>query len=310
MKLLNILIAVIIVTFSSCTKNPDINNTMLDGDVVFDPSTYNPENFLISLSIKNPTAEQKNMPVFIASHGYSATTFEWDQFKEYTNKKKDILVSQVLLKGHGTTYNDFKKSTWKDWKTVITKEYNALKNQGYKNINFIGSSTSCTLALQMIKSGEMNGIKNYFFVDPIIIPSDKLITIVGAIGPMLGYIETNLEDGEQGKWYQFRPQETVNELMKLMEVVRKDLQDGFKLPKNSKLKVYKSTNDPTADAVSAVLIYKGLKMYNGGNVNVDMIDSGTHVMTRLNGLDKVTDNQVKNQQYIFNDVCNIAKALL
>jgi carboxylesterase len=38
--------------------------------------------------------------------------------------------------------------------------------------------------------------------------------------------------------------------------------------------------DPTADAVSAVLIYKGLKNSDRSKIDVEMIDSDLHVVTR------------------------------
>jgi carboxylesterase len=44
-----------------------------------------------------------------------------------------------------------------------------------------------------------------------------------------------------------------------MKVVRKDLEDGVKLPTDTYLKVFHSLHDPVASSTSSVLIYKGLK---------------------------------------------------
>ncbi|MCX5810915.1 MAG: hypothetical protein NTX36_16360, partial [Proteobacteria bacterium] len=63
---------------------------------------------------------------------------------------------------------------------------------------------------------------------------------------------------EEGRYYHFRPQETLKQLLNLIEKSRKALQEGYNLPAGIRMKVYKSIKDPTADAVSAVLIYKGL----------------------------------------------------
>ena len=60
--------------------DPDISPDMLDGEVIFDASLYNPEAFLVSYSNPNPTPEEADMPVIIVSHGYSASTFEWNEF--------------------------------------------------------------------------------------------------------------------------------------------------------------------------------------------------------------------------------------
>lgn len=302
------LLAMSILVLSACSKSPDINNeTMLDGDQIFDPSLYNPAKYLISVGISTPNTAQKNTPVIIAVHGYSSSTFEWDEFRTYCDAKANILISQVLLGGHGRTYEEFKKSTWEDWQEPIMTEYNALLAKGYTNINFAGSSTAGTLVLDLIKKGKIgvNGMNHIFLVDPIVVPSDKLLTIIGLVGPMMGYLETPLPTAEEGHWYHFRPQETLKQLLNLTEKSRKDLQQGFNLPAGIRLKVYKSVKDPTADPVSAVLIYKGLKNSNGSNIDIEMIDSELHVVTRLDGRDNITQHDRDNQKHIFDDMYSI-----
>ena len=302
------LLVIFLLVFSACSKSPDIDNaTMLDGDQIFDPSLYNPELYLASVAITNPTEIQKNTPVVIAVHGYDATTFEWNEFRTYCDAKADVLVSQVLLGGHGRTYEEFKNSTWEDWQEPIMTEYNALLAKGYTNINFAGSSTAGTLVMDLIKKGKIgvNGMNHIFLVDPIVVPSDKLLTIIGLAGPMMGYLETPLTTAEEGHWYHFRPQETLKQLLNLTEKSRKDLQQGFNLPAGIRVKVYKSVKDPTADAVSAVLIYKGLKNSNGSNIDIEMIDSELHVVTRLDGRDNITQHDRDNQKHIFDDMYSI-----
>lgn len=291
--------------FFSCSKSPDIDNeTMLDGDLIFDPSLYNPQGYLVSAAIDKPTDEQLMQPVIIVGHGYTASTFEWDEFRIYCEEKSEVLISQVLLGGHGRTYEEFKHSTWEDWQTPIITEYEALKAKGYKNISFAGSSTSCPLIINLIKNGviEDKGLKHVFLIDPIVVSSDKLLTIVGALGPMLGYLETTMTNGEVGHWYHFRPQETLQQLMDLIDLTRKDLEKGIQLPNSTHLKVYKSVKDPTADAVSAVLIYKGLSNSDGSAVDVEMLDSELHVLTRLNGRENVTQHDRDIQAQVFDDM--------
>jgi carboxylesterase len=300
----------LLLVMTACTQTPDINNvTMLDGDQIFDPSLYNPSQYLVSAAIANPSTVQKNTPVVIAVHGYSATTYEWNDFRSYCDTKGDVLVSQVLLGGHGRTYAEFKASTWKDWQEPIMTEYNALRAKGYTNINFAGSSTACPLLMDLIKNGKIgdNGLKHVFFVDPIVISSDKTLTLIGLLGPMMGYIETTNTTAEEGHWYHFRPQETLNQLMKVIDLSRKELEAGIRLPVGTQLKVYKSIKDPSADPVSAVLIYKGLKNRDGSNIWVEMIDSELHVMTRLNGRENVTQHDLDNQKHVIDDMYGILK---
>ena len=103
----------IALTTVACDKEPDITDAMLDGEVIFDPSLYQPENYLVSAKYPNPTPEDLDKHIIIALHGYTATTFEWQEFADWTNNEfgdsGTYRVSQVLLDGHGTTYEDFKK---------------------------------------------------------------------------------------------------------------------------------------------------------------------------------------------------------
>jgi carboxylesterase len=304
------LLAILILGLSACSRTPEINDdTMLDGDQIFDPSLYDPSKYLVSAAITNPDAVQKSTPVVIAAHGYSATTFEWDEFRAYMDSRGKVLVSQVLLGGHGLTYEDFKNSSWKDWQEPIMTEYNALRSKGYTNISFAGSSTACPLVMNLVKEGKIgdNGMKHIFLVDPIVISSDKLLTLVGLIGPMLGYIETSMTAAEEGKFYHFRPQETLKQLLNLTDKTRRDLQTGYNLPAGIRMKLYKSIKDPTADPVSAVLIYKGLKHDDGSNIDIEMIDSEIHVVTRLDGRDNITQHDREIQKHVFDDIYQIIK---
>ena len=295
---------------SACSKNPEIDNTtMLDGDIIFDPSLYDSASFLISAGIPEPTTIQKSTPVIIVAHGYSASTYEWNEFQAYCKTKGDVLVSQVLLGGHGRTYDEFKNSTWEDWQTPILAEYNALRAKGYTNISFAGSSTACPLMLNLIKKGSIssNSLKHIFLVDPIVVPSDKLLTLIGVLGPMLGYVESSLTPMEEGKYYHFRPQETLKQLMIVIDKTRKDLQQGYKLPAGTDMKVYKSKKDPTADAVSAVLINKGLKKSDGSDIEIEMLDSDVHVVTRLNSRENIHQKDREIQLHVFDDMYNMVK---
>ena len=77
------IIPIVLITFFtvllSCGE-PDITPDMIDGEVIFDASLYDPEAYLVSYSNPNPTIEEAEIPVIIVSHGYSASTFEWNEF--------------------------------------------------------------------------------------------------------------------------------------------------------------------------------------------------------------------------------------
>ena len=300
-----VIILLVMIVGVACSSEPTITKDMLDGGTLFDPSIYKPENYLISKAIPSPTAEQARKPVIIACHGYTATTFEWDELRTWAAGRTDILLSQVLLGGHGRSYDEFKKSTWHDWQSAITDEYARLEKAGYQNINLLGSSTSGALLMELVASGyfaNRTAPRTILLVDPIVIPSDKTLSLIKVFGPMLGYVETNQSAAEDKVYYRFRPQETLQELQNLLTTVRKDLEKGIILPPNCSLKVYKSTKDASADPVSAVLIYKGISTDQGKPITVELIDSDLHVYTRLNLRSNVTAKDRTNQTATFTDI--------
>lgn len=310
MKTLKMAALLVFVLLASCAKSPDINSeTMLDGDQIFDMSLINPEDFLISARYPNPSEVLKNTPVVIAAHGFSASTFEWQEFSEFAETKGTFLVSQVLLGGHGRSHEEFKNATWKDWQSSIIDEYNKLSQLGYKNIYLIGSSTGCPLIINMIKTNALTRAKpkGIYLIDPIVISSNKTLTLVNALGPVLGYTTTNLDAGEEGHWYVYRPYQALIQLMELIDLVRKDLQHGITLPEGTKMKTYKSIVDDAADPVSAVLIYQGMKRSDGSKTAVEMVDSKLHVFTRLRGRESVTQADRDLQQHVFGEIAGELK---
>ena len=310
MKTLKMAALLVFVLLVSCAKSPDINNeTMLDGDQIFDMSLINPEDFLISARYPNPSEVLKNTPVVIAAHGFSASTFEWQEFSEFAETKGTFLVSQVLLGGHGRSHEEFKNATWKDWQSSIIDEYNKLSQLGYKNIYLIGSSTGCPLIINMVKTNALTRTKpkGIYLIDPIVISSNKTLTLVNALGPVLGYTTTNLDSGEEGHWYVYRPYQALIQLMELIDLVRKDLQHGITLPEGTKMKTYKSIVDDAADPVSAVLIYQGMKRSDGSKTAVEMVDSKLHVFTRLRGRESVTQADRDLQQHVFGEIAGELK---
>lgn len=306
MKKINFILFTALFAFFACNPQPEINNlTDLDGDQIFDLSLTQPENYLVSHSIPFPTDQQKEMPVIICAHGYSASTFEWDELRHWADSLGNFNISQVLLGGHGRSFEDFKTASWEDWQSSILEEYQALNDKGFKNIWLAGSSTGCPLIIQTIESGffaHKTKPKGVFLIDPIVISSNKQLTMVNLLGPVLGYTTTTMDPGEEGKWYVYRPQESLKQLMLLIDKTRKDLQSGIELPESTYLKVFKSTHDDAADPAGAVLLYKGLRTSLGGKIDVEMVQSELHVFTRLQGRDGVTATNRAQQKAAFENM--------
>ena len=303
MKIIILLISLCIL---SCNRTPSITDQDLDGNVLFDLSLYQPEKYLVSAYKPNPSDQEKQIPVLIAAHGYSASTFEWDELRKYADSvKSGILISQVLLGGHGRTYEDFKNSTWRDWQASILLEYKKLVQAGYTNISFIGSSTGCPLILNLLNENSLSQIppNQIILIDPIIIPSNKMLSLAGIVGPMIGYTSVDFDSElERKHWYHYRPQETLQELLDIITVVRKELESGIALPALTDVSIYKSTYDEVADRVSGILIYNGIKSNTMNSKEIFMVNSHIHVMTRLQGRNNISDNDISIQKLIFNQI--------
>ncbi|MTI31504.1 alpha/beta hydrolase [Xanthovirga aplysinae] len=294
-----------VLTLSSCKRKPVITEVMLDGNMVFDPSLLHPEGYLVSYSAPTPSAEEQEKPIIIAAHGYTATTFEWDEFRKWNGSESEVQVSQVLLGGHGRTYEDFIKASWKDWQMGIVEEYNRLNKAGYKNLNLVGSSTGGTLILEMLASGFFEGKvapNNIILIDPLVVPANKMLSLVKVLGPFVGYMEEEQGEEEDKVFYHFRPYQSLVELNEISEIVRDELEKGIVLPKNTQLKVYKSKRDQTVDPISAELIFQGVKTNDGKEVEVEMVDSDLHVFTRLALRDSVSEADKKRQIATFKEI--------
>lgn len=305
-KLVYIILIGFTFLFPHC-KDPEITNDLLDGDVIFDASLYQPENFLVSAKYPNPTPDDLNRHILIAVHGYSASTFEWQEFQDWSANQNSYRTSQVLLGGHGRSYADFKEASWEDWKASIIEEYEKLEQLGYQKISLVGSSTGATLILELLSTDYFDTHippQNVFCIDPIVVSSIKIQSIAGIIGPMLGYVESSVEGNETQYWYKFRPHETVSELNYVMKRVQKRLENGIVLPPATYMKVYHSKNDPTASSTSTVLIYKGTRTSQNGSIDVEVMDSDIHVFTRLALRDEVNSKMLSNQQHAFLEMAN------
>jgi carboxylesterase len=300
------LILLMILSTSCGTKKPAIdNNTMLDGPIINDPSLANPSKYYASLYLANPTAEQLNTPIVIAVHGFSATTFEWDEWRAWADAKGKFYTSQVLLGGHGRDFEDFKNATWKDWQNPILEEYKKLSTMGFKNINFVASSTGCSLILELISSGAfgtMEAPKRIFMIDPIVLPSTKMMSVVDIFGPLIGFAEIGLSEQQMAHWYRYAPQESLKQLIIFLNLTRENLERGITLPQGTYIKVYKSIRDDSADPISALLLYKGIKTYSGNRIDVEMINSDLHVFTHVKDRANYTQEDIVRQIKAFEDI--------
>jgi carboxylesterase len=270
---------------AGCSESPmEYEEWWLDSPSVFDPSLNDPQHRLSTRP--GLTTADRSRPVIIAVHGFTASTYEWQEFRSYAESSSPVLVSLVLLGGHGRGLDDFRGSSWREWGRPILDEYDALVAQGYTNISLAGSSTGGALILESLASGQFRGPaapRHFFFIDPIVVPVDKNLSLIPLLQHIVSHVITEGTDEEARHWYSNRPVEALVQLNDLVTRVRTQLARGIILPAGSQAKVYKTSRDQTAEPVSALLIHRGLRTSEGGRIEVQMLDSRLHVFTRLAG---------------------------
>ena len=160
-------------------------------------------------------------------HGFSASTFEFDYFKEaVTNQTDDILFSTVLMGGHGRDYLTFKHSTYKDWQQPVIEEVNRLIKLGYTNISLMGVSTGATVILNSIIEGKINQlkIKQLIFIDPFLFSKNKWLYLAPYLRLFVRNTQSNASKPvEYENWHVNRPISSLVQLVKLTKRVRSNL---------------------------------------------------------------------------------------
>jgi carboxylesterase len=259
-----------------------------------------------------PQSVKDTIPVLIAAHGYTASTFEWLELRRFAGDYQagaTTLVSLVLLGAHGHDIQQFQESSWKTWGKPIVEEYDALVKLGYKNISLAGSSTGCPLILDHISRGRFDTLppNQVLFIDPIISPASKLLTLIGLVGPILGNSPADATPEEEAHWYHNRPQETLNELYSLTNLIKNRLESGITLPRGTRCKVWKAKKDGLADPIGALMLYKGLRDSEGNRIAVEMVETNKHVFTRLHGRNNPSRADFDLQEKTFREMLDRAK---
>jgi len=290
---------------AGCDTPMEYEDGWLDSPSVEDPA-LNDRGYLLSTR-PGLTPDDLSRPVVIAVHGFTASTFEWREFREYAESTSPVLVSLVLLGGHGRSVEQFRESTWRDWGQPILDEFEALRVQGYTNITLAGSSTGAALILEQLSRDRytVTGAPRHFlFIDPIVVSTDKMLTLIPLLKHLVSHTTSDATEEERPHFYSIRPAAALAQLNDLIGRLRNRLEGGIRLPTMANAKVYKTARDATADPVSALLIYRGLERADGGAIDVEMLDSDLHVFTRLSGRNPamVTSADRELQARVFREI--------
>jgi len=310
MKKRYLLISTLLITIlSGCNIVPvKYDDTMLDGPVINDTSLVDPT-FRVSSHPDRATFD-RTRPVIICVHGYGACTYEWEEFRDYViNNDIPVYTSLVLLGGHGRDIEDLIATTWKDWEKPVMDEYDSLVKMGFININFAVSSTGGAILIDYLSRNAFDSKpvkpENIFFIDAIVVPSNKLMTAINVLGPVLGNSPSEMNNPlAKAHWYTNRPSSSLVQLHDLCDLCRQKLEKGFRLPDCTYAKIYKSENDGSVDPISALMMYKGMFKSDGNRVDIQMVQSDLHVFTRLHARDYVSHADSVLQQATFKEIAD------
>lgn len=297
------LISLALLCFSCQITDSEIEADMIDGDSIVSPAIYDSSYYLISDSLSTPSEAEKLKPVLVAAHGFSASAWQLQELRDFSDSTEEFLVSLVTLGGHGTDYNDFKTSTWQDWQKPIITEYEKLIGLGYQNISLLGASTGGTLILEGMHNHKFTQApQNIFLIDPIIIPGDKILSLADWVNPILGNDVSPQKGEERNHTYSNRPVEALDQLTTLINQVRIDLEDGWKLPVGTQAKTWKAKIDASADPLSALVIKRGLYLSDGSATEVELVESNRHIFIQSNNRSSWSEEQKQLQQKTFLEI--------
>ena len=89
-------------------------------------------------------------------HGWTGCSFEMEPLVEPL-RAAGVVVRNTTLPGHGTTFEDFRQTGWKDWEAHVEQEYEALAQQ-VDAVFVAGLSMGGTLSLHLAAKYDVAGV--------------------------------------------------------------------------------------------------------------------------------------------------------
>ncbi|SIO27286.1 alpha/beta hydrolase [Halodesulfovibrio marinisediminis] len=89
-------------------------------------------------------------------HGWTGSTFEMEPLVAPL-EEEGYVVRNIMLPGHGTTFEDFQTTGWSDWEWAAEKEYEALAKE-VDAVFVIGLSMGGTLSLHLASKFPVAGV--------------------------------------------------------------------------------------------------------------------------------------------------------
>jgi carboxylesterase len=223
-------------------------------------------------------------PAAILVHGFGATTFELEPVAQDL-RTHGFQVSQVLLRGHGTTPRDQAARTYSDWAEPIRIENARLAELGWHEVTIVAASMGAALVLDLLAHGRLEPPpRRLVLVSPLIEFADwrarflPLFIHLGVRGSRVDW-----GGNAAGHWYPTRPAAALAELRRLTDQNRAALARGIALPQGSQVLVIHANGDRTVSGRGLDELERGLR---GATLDIVRVDTDIHVPVKPVGCDR------------------------
>ena len=231
-----------------------------------------------------PNAARPPIPVAILVHGFGATTFELQPVADALGAQ-GIRVSQVLLRGHGTTPRDQAARSFEDWEEPIRRENAELAALGWPEPTFVAASLGAALTLDLLARGQLQPAPHRLvLVSPLIEFADwrgRFLPLFVRLGVRGSRVDWN--GAAAGHWYRTRPSAALLELRRLTDRNRAALAHGIQLPPGSRVLVIHSDGDRTVSGRGLGELERGLP---GAQIEIVRVATDLHVPVKPVGCDR------------------------
>lgn len=231
-------------------------------------------------------------------HGFTGTPSEVRQLGDFL-RDKGYTVKGILLKGHGTTPQDMKKCSYRDWIRSAVDGYKALK-QECDEVFAVGLSMGGLLSLYLARNYDVRGVAAL----------SAPIRIHGRLAA-LSYIEKQFNACILGNTekkdiniisYDKSPLVSVRNLFKLIRHVKSNLQYIEK-----PVLVMQSYGDRTVSPMSANIIYNSV---GSKDKSIIYLHKSGHIITCDNEKEQVFEEVyrfIKNKSAFKREAENMEK---
>lgn len=210
---------------------------------------------------------------FLLVHGFCAAPDELQTLGKLL-EERGIASFAVQLAGHGTTPDELKETTWRDWYSSVEEGFSLVKSWNPKHLFVAGISMGG--ALSTLLASMNDGIDGLVLIAPAL----KIDGMLPKLVPILKYFMKDREidvvkaqeiyDVKRTK-YAREPVSAYHELFKLQKQARNQM-ENITIPTI----IIQGTDDKTLNPVNGKLAFDGI---SSTDKQLFMIEGGEHVIS-------------------------------